>query len=86
MGAFADMWKDVDTKLNAIKREYAETAAAIKACKGWRFGGCPDGLMWVARHNKHGEIKERKSADLIRVVQAHHEDDMREASGPTATR
>lgn len=68
MGAFKDMWAEVDAKLNASKRQYESTKAQVDAVSGWKFKGCDNGV-WKARHSREGiEVHDRDPEKLVERV------------------
>lgn len=72
---FRDLWSEVARITQRSQNEYRATEAefADRALKGWRFGGCPDGVRWIARHRDHGEVIDRTGAGLVAKVKAIEE-------------
>lgn len=68
MGAFGDMWKQVDQLTRKSQRQYETTKLEVEAVSGWKFKGCDNGV-WKARHSREGiEVHDRDPEELVRRV------------------
>lgn len=45
-----DLWKDVDQWAAKSKAEYQRAEEALSRMPGWKFNGCPDGVIWEAQY------------------------------------
>lgn len=71
MGGWKEMWKEWDALKAKSKNEYARAEEEIAKLPGWKFKGCPDGMIWMATHQKERiEMKGRTADELVSKVQA----------------
>jgi hypothetical protein len=70
MGAYKDMWAQVDAITARSKSTFEETKALIDQYVGWKFKGC-DGIIWSAENRKEGiRLTNRDPDRLLEGVRA----------------
>lgn len=71
MGGWKEMWKEWDALKAKSKGEYERADEEIKKLPGWKFKGCPDGVVWRATNQKESlEATDRTADGLVTKVKA----------------
>lgn len=71
MSEWKTLWKDVDAFAAKSKQQFDYANEEIAKLKGWKSKGCPDGMLWLARHSRSStNVTARTAEELVRKVQA----------------
>jgi hypothetical protein len=89
MSEWKGLWKDVDAFAAKSKQQYDYADEEFKKLPGWKFKGCPDGLVWRASHAKERlEVTARDADTLVARVKVEsrrlEERDRKEAEAQAA--
>jgi membrane protein involved in colicin uptake len=69
--SYRDLWKEVDSFAEKSRKQYEHADEEIKRLPGWRFKGCPEGVVWIASHQKERlEVTARTAEALVEKVRA----------------
>lgn len=66
-----DLWKQVDSFAAKSKQQWTYADEEIKKIEGWKFKGCPDGIVWRAsRKGSSRDVTARTAEELVAKVKA----------------